>query len=169
MSSPPNKSTPRKRIAIVGAGPGGLSALIALSQAGFDVRLFERQPEIIVGSWCGKRFRPEKGAAREGFCEVPAVRTGWLREVKSPLILQPGPAALTDGVDLPAQVAIGAEYSFSRIFFARVGKKFYNDDRSTGSSAKYGLSGAVSHCAMTARRSRPRGRGRTSRPEPAGG
>ena len=50
-------------------------------------------------------------------------------------------AALTDGVDLPAQVAIGAEYSFSRIFFARVGKKFYNDDRSPDSDFQYGLSG----------------------------
>jgi 2-polyprenyl-6-methoxyphenol hydroxylase-like FAD-dependent oxidoreductase len=46
MSNTPNDLTPKKRIAIVGAGPGGLSALIALSQAGFDVRLFERQPEI---------------------------------------------------------------------------------------------------------------------------
>ena len=56
-------------------------------------------PEIIVGSWCGKKFVPAKVAAREGFGAIPAVRTGWLREVKSPLILQPGPAALTDGLD----------------------------------------------------------------------
>jgi iron complex transport system substrate-binding protein len=56
-------------------------------------------PDIIVGSWCGKKFVPAKVCAREGFEEVPAVRTGWLREIKSPLILQPGPAALTDGLD----------------------------------------------------------------------
>jgi iron complex transport system substrate-binding protein len=56
-------------------------------------------PDIIVGSWCGKKFVPAKIAAREGFAAVPAVRTGWLREVKSTLILQPGPAALTDGLD----------------------------------------------------------------------
>jgi iron complex transport system substrate-binding protein len=56
-------------------------------------------PDIIVGSWCGKKFVPTKVAARDGFAEVPAVRTGWLREIKSPLILQPGPAALTDGLD----------------------------------------------------------------------
>jgi iron complex transport system substrate-binding protein len=56
-------------------------------------------PDIIVGSWCGKKFVPSKVAARDGFTTVPAVRTGWLREIKSPLILQPGPAALTDGLD----------------------------------------------------------------------
>jgi iron complex transport system substrate-binding protein len=56
-------------------------------------------PDIIVGSWCGKKFVPGKVAARPGFAEVPAVATGWLREVKSALILQPGPAALTDGLD----------------------------------------------------------------------
>ena len=56
-------------------------------------------PDIIVGSWCGKKFVPAKVAARDGFADVPAVRTGWLREIKSTLILQPGPAALTDGLD----------------------------------------------------------------------
>jgi len=57
------------------------------------------RPDIIIGSWCGKKFVPAKVAARPGFAEVPAVATGWLREVKSTLILQPGPAALTDGLD----------------------------------------------------------------------
>ncbi|MEJ2432705.1 MAG: ABC transporter substrate-binding protein, partial [Pseudolabrys sp.] len=57
------------------------------------------RPDIIVGSWCGKRFVPAKVAARPGFGAVPAVTNGWLREVKSALILQPGPAALTDGLD----------------------------------------------------------------------
>jgi iron complex transport system substrate-binding protein len=56
-------------------------------------------PDIIVGSWCGKKFVPAKVAAREGFAAVPAVRSGSLREIKSALILQPGPAALTDGLD----------------------------------------------------------------------
>jgi iron complex transport system substrate-binding protein len=56
------------------------------------------QPDIILGSWCGKRFRPEKVAARAGWQQVPAVRDGELHEIKSPDILQPGPAALTDGV-----------------------------------------------------------------------
>jgi iron complex transport system substrate-binding protein len=56
-------------------------------------------PDIIIGSWCGKKFRAEKVAARSGWSAVPAVRDGQLHEVKSPLILQPGPAALTDGLD----------------------------------------------------------------------
>ena len=56
-------------------------------------------PDLIIGSWCGKKFRPERVAARSGWAGVPAVRDGELHEVKSPLILQPGPAALTDGLD----------------------------------------------------------------------
>ncbi len=62
-------------------------------------QVIERQPDIIIGSWCGKKFRPEKVAARPGWHEIPAVRDGELHEIKSPLILQPGPAALTDGLD----------------------------------------------------------------------
>jgi iron complex transport system substrate-binding protein len=61
--------------------------------------VIERQPDIIIGSWCGKKFRPEKVAARPGFAEAPAVRDGRLHEIKSSIILQPGPAALTDGLD----------------------------------------------------------------------
>jgi iron complex transport system substrate-binding protein len=57
-----------------------------------------RAPELIFGSWCGKRFRPEKVAVRPGWENVPAVRDNELHEIKSPIILQPGPAALTDGV-----------------------------------------------------------------------
>lgn len=60
--------------------------------------VIERRPDIIIGSWCGKKFRPERVADREGFGEVPAVRNGELHEIKSADILQPGPAALTDGV-----------------------------------------------------------------------
>ena len=57
-----------------------------------------REPDIIVGSWCGKKFRPEKVAKRPGFERLPAIRRGALHEIKSSLILQPGPAALTDGL-----------------------------------------------------------------------
>ena len=57
-----------------------------------------RAPDIVFGSWCGKRFRPEQVAARPGWSAIPAVRDGALHEIKSPIILQPGPAALTDGV-----------------------------------------------------------------------
>jgi len=58
----------------------------------------ERQPEVIFGSWCGKKYRPERVAARAGWGQIPAVRNHELHEVKSAEILQPGPAALTDGV-----------------------------------------------------------------------
>jgi iron complex transport system substrate-binding protein len=57
-----------------------------------------RAPDLIIGSWCGKRFRPEKVAARPGWSGIPAVRDGRLHEIKSCDILQPGPAALTDGL-----------------------------------------------------------------------
>ena len=57
-----------------------------------------RAPDIIVGSWCGKKFNPAKVKARPGFADVPAVRAGALHEIKSSIILQPGPAALTDGL-----------------------------------------------------------------------
>jgi iron complex transport system substrate-binding protein len=57
-----------------------------------------RSPDVIFGSWCGKKFRPETVAARAGWSEVPAVRDGQIFEIKSSIILQPGPAALTDGL-----------------------------------------------------------------------
>ena len=61
-------------------------------------------PDIIIGSWCGKKFVPARVAARPGFAQIPAVANGFLREVKSPLILQPGPAALTDGLDALSKI-----------------------------------------------------------------
>ncbi len=57
-----------------------------------------RRPDVIIGSWCGKKFRPEKVEARAGWARIPAVVNREVHEVKSALILQPGPAALTDGV-----------------------------------------------------------------------
>jgi iron complex transport system substrate-binding protein len=63
-----------------------------------------RAPDIILGSWCGKRFRPDKVATRPGWDVIPAVRDSELHEIKSPLILQPGPAALTDGVRAIADI-----------------------------------------------------------------
>ena len=61
--------------------------------------IVRRNPDIIIGSWCGKKFRPEKVAARAGWQAVNAVKNGQLFEIKSADILQPGPAALTDGVE----------------------------------------------------------------------
>jgi iron complex transport system substrate-binding protein len=60
--------------------------------------VIDRQPDVIIGSWCGKKFQPERVASRVGFDRLPAVRGGALHEIKSSLILQPGPAALTDGL-----------------------------------------------------------------------
>jgi len=61
--------------------------------------IVRRQPDLVIGSWCGKKFRPEKVAARPGWQDVPAVKNQQLHEIKSADILQPGPAALTDGVE----------------------------------------------------------------------
>ncbi len=67
-----------------------------------DSEILARAPDIIFGSWCGKKFQPGTVAARSGWASVPAVRDGELHEIKSPSILQPGPAALTDGVQAMA-------------------------------------------------------------------
>jgi iron complex transport system substrate-binding protein len=61
--------------------------------------IVRRNPDIIIGSWCGKKFRPEKVAARPGWAQIDAVRDSQLFEIKSADILQLGPAALTDGVE----------------------------------------------------------------------
>ncbi len=66
-----------------------------------------RRPDVILGSWCGKKFRPERVAARPGFADLAAVRGGHLYEIKSAIILQPGPAALTDGLDALERVLHG--------------------------------------------------------------
>ncbi|MGB5131572.1 MAG: cobalamin-binding protein [Steroidobacteraceae bacterium] len=62
------------------------------------MEIVRRAPDLIFGSWCGKKFRPERVAARPGWSQVPAVRDGEIHEIKSAVILQPGPAALTDGL-----------------------------------------------------------------------
>ena len=61
-------------------------------------KVVAREPDLIIGSWCGKKFRPERVTARPGFAQLPAVLHQDIYEIKSPLILQPGPAALTDGL-----------------------------------------------------------------------
>jgi iron complex transport system substrate-binding protein len=75
-------------------------------------QVIEAQPDIIIGSWCGKKFRAEHLAARPGFSAIPAVANGFLREIKSTIILQPGPAALTDG--LSALAAIMRDWATAR-------------------------------------------------------
>lgn len=72
-------------------------------------QVIEARPDIIIGSWCGKKFVPSRVAERPGFGNIPAVANNFLREIKSTIILQPGPAALTDG--LAAIEAIVAEWA----------------------------------------------------------
>jgi iron complex transport system substrate-binding protein len=67
------------------------------------------QPDIIIGSWCGKKFQPSKVRARPGFADVPAVANNRLHEIKSSIILQPGPAALTDGLAAMQKIIEGAQ------------------------------------------------------------
>jgi iron complex transport system substrate-binding protein len=87
------------------AGGDDIFPELALQAMGKDrivadgAEIVRRAPDIVIGSWCGKKFRPEKVAARPGWEQVPAVRDGQLFEIKSADILQPGPAALTDGVE----------------------------------------------------------------------
>jgi iron complex transport system substrate-binding protein len=61
--------------------------------------ILDAAPDVILASWCGKKVRPEKIAQRPGWDHIPAVSNGRIYEIKSPLILQPGPAALGDGLD----------------------------------------------------------------------
>ena len=75
------------------ASSGAKDRMVA-PQAVIDAR-----PDIILASWCGKKVRPERIASRPGWNAIPAVANGRIHEIKSPLILQPGPAALTDGLD----------------------------------------------------------------------
>ncbi len=87
------------------AGGEEVFAELGVMSLGRDRVIFDamepvrRAPDVIVESWCGKRIGPEKVAAREGWRQAPAVPNGRLREIKSCDILQPGPAALTDGLE----------------------------------------------------------------------
>ena len=87
------------------AGGDDVFAELSLNSLGKDriiaesAEIVRRAPDIVIGSWCGKKFRAEKVAERDGWQAVPAVRDAQLFEIKSPDILQPGPAALTDGVE----------------------------------------------------------------------
>jgi iron complex transport system substrate-binding protein len=56
-------------------------------------------PDVVLASWCGKKVVPDRIRQRAGWNEIPAIRNDRIVEIKSPLILQPGPAALTDGLD----------------------------------------------------------------------
>lgn len=70
--------------------------------------VIERNPDIIIGSWCGKQFKPTAVKNRPGWEKIEAVRGSRLFEVKSAIILQPGPAALTEGVDRISQIILSS-------------------------------------------------------------
>ncbi|SIR13221.1 iron complex transport system substrate-binding protein [Aromatoleum tolulyticum] len=99
------------------AGGEDIFAELASRPSAKDRRLADpleaarRQPDIVIGSWCGKRFRPEKVAARAGWQDVPAVRNGQLHEIKSAIILAPGPVAIREG--LPALAHLFADWARS--------------------------------------------------------
>jgi len=84
---------------------GGDPIFPELAQAGLardrivtNDQVIDRAPDVIVGSWCGKPVRKERITSRPGWDAIPAVKSGQIYEVKSTFILQPGPAALTEGV-----------------------------------------------------------------------
>lgn len=83
--------------------PGLRGASLAKDRIVTSEAVIEAAPDLILASWCGKRVQPARIAARAGWDGVPAVRHGRIHEIKSSLILQPGPAALTDGVRAIAQ------------------------------------------------------------------
>ncbi len=64
------------------------------------LEVVERAPDVIIGSWCGKHFRPERVSSRPGWSTVPAVVNGRLHEIKSAIILTPGPVAISEGLPL---------------------------------------------------------------------
>jgi len=67
-------------------------------------RVIDANPDIIIGSWCGKKFRADKVRQRPGWNAISAVQNNQLHEIKSPYILQPGPAALTEGLEQLQQI-----------------------------------------------------------------
>ena len=73
-----------------------------------------RAPDIIIASWCGKPVKKDAIIARDSWCDIPAVRNGHVYEVKSSIILQPGPAALTDGIRALQQIILRVGKSASR-------------------------------------------------------
>ena len=61
-------------------------------------QVLAQMPDIIIGSWCGKKFQPKEVAARKGWREIPAVKNNMVVEIKSADILQPGPSLFTYGL-----------------------------------------------------------------------
>ena len=92
MNSPIYNLRPRRQ----GAIPDVVFILLIANALVYALERFN--PEIVIGSWCGVRFNPSWVQQRPGWAAVDAVQRGRLYEIKSTYILQPGPAALTEGV-----------------------------------------------------------------------
>ena len=100
---------------------GGVPIFPELRDAGLGAQrivepdeVIRRTPDIIIASWCGKPVKKDAIMSRRGWCDIPAVRDGHVYEVKSSLILQPGPAALTDGIRALQQVIMRVARSATR-------------------------------------------------------
>ncbi len=111
------------------------------------LEVVRRAPDIMFGSWCGKKFSARNVAARPGWHDVPAVRDGELHEVKSSIILQPGPAALTDGVRELHRV-IAAWVAQPRLSVRNSSRRL--DRRPFGGPSAHGGSGRTSMCGRPA-------------------
>lgn len=79
-----------------------------------DTEIIARNPQLILGSWCGKKFRPEQVLTRPGYAAMSAVQAGQIFEIKSPIILQPGPAAILAGLpEISARIATASQIDYS--------------------------------------------------------
>jgi iron complex transport system substrate-binding protein len=87
--------------------PGLRNGRLAKDRIVTSDQIIAAAPDIIIASWCGKPVRPEKITARAGWDQLPAVRHGQIYEIKSAYILQPGPAALTEGVAQLQRIVAG--------------------------------------------------------------
>ncbi len=84
-------------------------------------QVLARMPDIVIGSWCGKKFQPAQVAAREGWGEIPAIKNGFVFEIKSVDILQPGPSVFTHG--LPQLQTIIQQWAASQHLLQKFGTR----------------------------------------------
>lgn len=89
--------------------PGKAAASLARERIVADPdEVIARAPELILGSWCGKKFLPARVCARPGWDSIPAIANRQVHEIKSAIILQPGPAAILDGLPILSRLIAGS-------------------------------------------------------------
>ncbi len=66
--------------------------------------IISENPDIILYSWCGKKGDPVEFSKRDGFNRIKAVQNGRVYELESEIILQPGLASLTDGIEIISEL-----------------------------------------------------------------